>query len=90
MTLFQHRRFFRTLALSLLPAVTAPTYRFALAGLRILVVGKLSVTGNAMTRSYELRGGLQGNATMRLRLAQAFTLIRTRTGCLGCTVGFYF
>jgi hypothetical protein len=90
MTLFQHRRFFRTLALSLATAVTAPSGRYALRGLRLSVVGKLSVTGNAMTRTYAMRVGHQSNASVGLRLTQAFTIVRTRTGCLGVTLGFYF
>ena len=90
MTLFQHRRFFRTLALSLATAVTAPNGRYALQGLRLSVVGKLSVTGNAMTRTYATRVGRQSNASVGLRLTQAFTIVRTRTGCLGVTLGFYF
>jgi hypothetical protein len=90
MTLFQHRRFFRTLALTLATAVATPAHRYSLRGLRLSVIGKLSVTGNAMTRTYALRLGSQGNATLGLRLTQAFTLVRTRTGCLGVTFGFYF
>ena len=90
MTLFQHRRFFRTLALTLQTAVVAPAQRYELAGMRMSVIGKISVTGNAMSRSYAVRAGLQGNATLGLRHVQSFTIIRTRTGCLGVTLGFYF
>lgn len=90
MTLFQHRRFFRTLAVTLRAAVSAPAWRYRLAGVRLYLVGKISVTGNAMSRAYSLRAGVQGGATLALRTSQAFTLIRTRTGCLGLTLGFYF
>lgn len=90
MTLFQHRRFFRALALTLQTAVVAPAQRYSLAGVRVSVIGKISVTGNAMSRAYAVRAGLQGNATLRLRHVQSFTIIRTRTGCLGLALGFYF
>ena len=89
MTLFQHRRFFRTLALTLRVACSRPRYRYALRGFRLLVVGKISVTGNAMSRTYSAHAGMQSNSSLRLRMCQAFTLIRTRTGCLGVTIGYY-
>ena len=90
MTLHQHRRFLRTLALTLRTAVVAPTARYQLLGLRLYVAGKISVTGNAMSRVYRLSAGCQGNASLALRHTQAFTLLRTKTGCLGFTLGFYF
>jgi hypothetical protein len=90
MSLFQHRRFFRTLAVTLRTAVVSPQWRYRLAGMRLYLVGKISVTGNAMSRIFSLRAGVQGNATLALRTSQAFTIIRTRTGCLGLTLGFFF
>lgn len=89
-TLFQHQRFFRTLANTLHGATFGPTPRYSLAGVRLQVTGKISVTGNAMSRTYMLRAGAQSNSSLRLRLAQGFTLVRTRTGCLGVWLGFYF
>lgn len=83
MSLFQHQRFFRTLAVTLRSAVISPLFRYRLSGLKIQVTGKISVTGNAMSRTYFLRSGIQGNAALSLRLAQGFTIVRTRTGCLG-------
>jgi len=90
MTLRQHRRFLRTLALTLRIAVVMPAERYSLRGLRLYVAGKISVTGNAMSRIYQLKAGSQGNSSLTLRHTQAFTIIRTRTGCLGVTFGFYF
>ena len=88
--LFQHRRFFRTLGVALRTAVSAPSGRYKLAGLRLQVTGKLSVTGNAMSRTYLLRAGCPSNNSLTHRLAQGFTLVRTRTGCLGVWLEFYF
>jgi hypothetical protein len=90
MTLFQHRRFFRTLAVTLKTSVLAPVWRYRLSGLRLTLLGKISVTGNAMTRTYSVSCGTQGNSALNIRTAQAFTLVRTRTGCLGLHLGFYF
>lgn len=90
LTLFQHRRFFRTLVVSLRTAVLAPTCRFQLQGLYLQVTGKISVTGNAMSRTYLCRVGSQGNSNLTLRAATSFTLVRTKTGCLGLWLSFFF
>lgn len=89
-TLFQHQRFFRTLALTLKAAVLAPMGRYRLQGVRVQVTGKISVTGNAMSRTYLMRVGQQGNSSLCERVAQCFTIVRTRTGCLGVWLGFFF
>ncbi len=82
-TLFQHRRFFRTLAVTLRTAVASPTLRYHLRGVRLQVTGKISVTGNSMSRTYLLRSGVLASGSLGYKLAQRFTLVRTRTGCLG-------
>jgi hypothetical protein len=82
-TLFQHRRFFRTLAVTLRGAVYCPIPDYSLLGVHVQVTGKISVTGNAMSRTFFLRAGRQANASLDLRVARGFTLVRTRTGCLG-------
>jgi hypothetical protein len=86
----QHRRFLRTLLLGLRVAVEAPQQRCYLRGLRFYVAGKISVTGNARSRIYQLKLGSQATSNLQLREAHTFTIIRTHTGCLGLTLGFYF
>lgn len=90
MTLFQHRRFFRTMALTLQTAVLAPQKRYALRGFHLYLVGKISVTGNAMSRAYGAHAGVYGNSALCLRRVTSFTIVRTRTGCLGLTLTFAF
>lgn len=88
--LFQHRRFFRTLALMLAIAVQSPKLRYSIRGIHLQLTGKISVTGNAMSRTYLVRRGVQANSSLSLRTAQSFNLVRTRTGCLGLWLNFYF
>jgi hypothetical protein len=90
MTLFQHRKFFRTLALTLQTSVLSPQERYVLRGFHLYLVGKISVTGNAMSRAYTAHAGQHGNATLTLRRVTSFTIVRTRTGCLGLTLTFCF
>lgn len=89
-SMFQHRRFFRALGIFLKLAVLNPTLGYALRGLQLQVTGKISVTGNAMTRTFLLKTGAQANASTSLRINQGFTLVRTNTGCLGVWLKFFF
>jgi hypothetical protein len=89
-SLFQHRSFFRLFAVLLRSAVLYPAYRFHLRGFYLYLVGKISVTGNARSRSFCMRAGQPGGANLQLRLVEAFTLVRTNTGCLGLTLRFTF
>ena len=87
---FQHRKFFRMFAVILRVAVLHPTYRYNLVGFYLYLVGKISVTGNARSRSYCSLLGQTSAANLRHQHAEAFTLVRTNTGCLGLTVRFTF
>lgn len=88
--LLQHRRFFRTLALTLSWAVTHPYERYALRGLHFFIAGKISVTGNARSQSYQLKCGTPTTGTLSIRNARTFGIIRTVSGCLGLTISFFF
>jgi hypothetical protein len=61
-----------------------------LRGMYLYLVGKISVTGNSMSRSYLVRGGQGGSSSLELRAAEAFGLVHTRTGCLGLTLRFFY
>lgn len=90
MSLFQHQQYFRALGLALQGAVTQPEEGFYLQGMHLYVVGKISVTGNARSRSFFSFAGRTGPANLTLRTSRGFTLVRTRTGCLGLTLQFFF
>jgi hypothetical protein len=89
MSTFMHRRFFRALGIQLRLGLSAPA-PFGLRGVYMYVVGKISVSGNAMSRAYLVRAGLASNANLQVRQSRHFTIVRTHTGCLGLTVCFYF
>lgn len=88
MTLFAHRRFFRLVGLLLTSLTLGP--KPILSGINMYLVGKISVTGNAMSRAQYAKAGLGGHNNLRAQAAQGFTLIRTSTGCLGLTLTYYY
>ena len=90
LSLFQHQNYFRILGLTLRNAVTAPTQAYQLRGVHLYVVGKISVTGNARSRAFYSYAGQTGAANLTLRSTRGFTLVRTRTGCLGLTLQYFF
>ncbi len=89
-SMFAHLRFFRILGLLLKSTVLHFFNVFKLKGFNFYLVGKISVTGNAMSRSYRSFAGKRSNSSLQLRLASNFTIIRTPTGCLGFTLSFFF
>ncbi len=90
MNLFRHRQFFRIIGVALLPTLLKSSNRYSLAGFSMQVTGKLSVTGNAMSRTYLVKKGVGSLSSLNCRLAQSFSLVRTRTGCLGLWINFFF
>jgi hypothetical protein len=86
MSLFRHRRFFRIIGLFLRMAVNLTRPKFKLKGVYLYLVGKISVTGNARSRSFFATSGLYSLGNLTLRLNHAFSLVRTKTGCLGLTI----
>lgn len=88
MTLFAHRRFFRLLGV-LLTTLTAGRHS-TMAGVNMYLVGKISVTGNAMSRSQLTKNGVGGNSNLRAQVVSGFTLVHTNTGCLGLTLSYFY
>lgn len=90
MSMFAHLRFFRILGLVLKNTTTVSFGKHRLKGFSFYLVGKISVTGNAMSRAYRSFAGNRSNSNLTLRLATGFNIIRTSTGCLGFTLSFFF
>jgi len=90
MTMFAHLRFFRILGLILKLTITDMFSSFKLKGYSFYLVGKISVTGNAMSRSYRAFAGKRSNSSLALKLASQFFLVRTVTGCLGFSLSYFF
>jgi ribosomal protein S3 len=55
-------------------------------GLKIRLTGKLSVTGNARTRSIYFQIGLTNKSNLKTQVDYSFASINTDTGCLGLSV----
>lgn len=89
MRLFAHRRFLRLLATFLRPFVRLAPEEGKILGFNLVVTGKISVTGNAMSRTMRVRHGKAGTNNLRYHALSAFALIRTRTGCLGLNLTFF-
>ena len=71
-------------------AVYSPNIDYRLVGIHLYVVGKISVTGNSRSRTLYVQAGRTGAGNLRYQTARQFTLVRTRTGCLGVTIQFFF
>lgn len=85
---FSHRKFFRMLGLFLSSLFKGETP--LLTGVTLYVVGKISVTGNAMSRSQFAKYGTGGYSNLKTQVYKGFTLVRTDTGCLGLTIHYYY
>jgi ribosomal protein S3 len=88
--MFAHRRFLRLLATFLRPYVSLTPQESKILGFNLVVTGKISVTGNAMSRTMQVRHGKASINNLRHHALSAFALIRTRTGCLGFNLTFLF
>lgn len=90
MRLFAHRRFLRLLGSFLRGYVDLTSHAMTIRGFCFVTTGKISVTGNAMSRTMLVRVGKAGVNNLSYRATSAFTLIRTKTGCLGLNLTFYY
>lgn len=88
MPLHNHRKFFRLIGM-LLTSLTQG-HKPVLSGVDLYVVGKISVTGNAMSRSQSVKAGFGSAANLKTQAATSFTLVRTMTGCLGFSLTYYY
>lgn len=90
MRLFAHRKFIRLLGTLLKYFVELKPEESKILGFVFLTTGKISVTGNAMSRNMLVRYGKSGINNLSYRASKSFTLIKTKTGCLGLNMSFYF
>jgi hypothetical protein len=90
MKIFAHKRFLRLLGSFLRGYVDLRPSPTAVLGFNLVTTGKISVTGNAMSRTMLTRFGKAGVNNLSYRASSSFTLIRTKTGCLGLNLVFYY
>lgn len=90
MRLFTHKRFLRLLGSFLRTYVSLSPSPVTILGFNLVTTGKISVTGNAMSRTMLVRFGKASINNLGYRASSSFTLIRTKTGCLGLNLVFYY
>lgn len=90
MKLFAHKRFLRLLGSFLRGYVNLASSATTVLGFNLVTTGKISVTGNAMSRTMLTRFGKAGINNLSYRASSSFTLIKTKTGCLGLNLVFYY
>lgn len=90
MKLFAHKKFLRLLGSFLRGYVSLSPSPTRVLGFNLVTTGKISVTGNAMSRTMLTRFGKAGINNLSYRASSSFTLIKTKTGCLGLNLVFYF
>lgn len=86
MSAFRHKRFLSTVTFLIKAALAEIGAECGMAGCRLDVVGKISVTGNARSRSLIFKRGYTGITNSKIKAASEFYLVRTATGCLGLTL----
>jgi hypothetical protein len=90
MRLFGHRKFLRLLGSFLRSYVSLVPSPSSVLGFYLTTTGKISVTGNAMSRTMFVRFGKAGVNNLSYRASSSFALIRTKTGCLGLTLTYFY
>lgn len=90
MRLFSHKRFLRLLGSFLRSFVRLSSSPSKILGFNLVTTGKISVTGNAMSRTMLTRFGRAGINNLSYRASSSFALIKTKTGCLGLNLVFYY
>lgn len=58
--------------------------------MRLVVSGKISVNGNAKTRTYKIHCGFNSLTTKMYKLDKSMSIIRTLTGVMGIYIYVYF
>ena len=87
---WKYRAFFRYLKF-LLQNLFLPSFPFLeMKGVKLKLKGKVSVAGNARTRSIYYRVGSTGQSTFNSRVLHNLTFFYTFTGILGLQIWFYF
>ena len=87
---WKYRAFFRYLKF-LLQNLFLPSFSFlGMKGVKLKLKGKVSVAGNARTRSIYYRVGNTGQSTLNSKVLHNLTFFYTFTGILGLQIWFYF
>lgn len=90
MSLFSHSRFFYLLFIFFNMSFVYFKSEYGLAGIKIRIAGKISVTGNARKRSMVFKKGTTSSNNFQTKVSYDFYLVRTKTGCLGVSIYLYY
>ena len=90
MSLFKHRFFLRRVFFILRVLFYEISNIYGVVGIRLRIVGKISVTGNSRTRTIHFKEGIISNSNMTTRVDHNYTIIKTNTGCLGLSLWLFF
>jgi ribosomal protein S3 len=90
MSSFAHSRFLNFFIFLWRAVLTDIGSHYGVVGCRIDVVGKISVAGNARSRTMLFKHGQTGLANSNIKVATDFYLVRTHTGCLGLTIWLFY
>ena len=87
---FTHKRFLTFFLFLLKSVLLEMGDYYGVVGCRVDVVGKISVAGNARSRSIIFKQGKTSFANTQIKVANEFYLVRTNTGCLGLTIWLFY
>lgn len=86
MSLFNHRSFLRRVFFIFRVLFYEVGHWYSIAGMKMRISGKISVTGNSRTRTIHFKQGIVSNSNMTTRVDYNFLIVRTNTGCLGFSI----
>jgi hypothetical protein len=90
MSFWKYRLLFRYLKFMLRHLFRLSFPHFQFKGLKLRLKGKISVAGNARTRTLHLRVGNTSHSSMSNRIAYDLSFINTFTGVLGFKLWFFY
>jgi ribosomal protein S3 len=90
MSFWKYRLIFRYIRY-VFRALFAPQFEaLGFKGMKIVLRGKISVAGNARTRTLVLAVGNTSHAEMNNRILSSFTNVHSSTGVMGFRLSFFF
>ena len=90
MSFWKYRLLFRYIRYVFRSLLQPQFEHFGFRGLKIVIRGKISVAGNARTRTLRLIVGNTSHAEMNNRVLSSFTNIHSFTGVMGFRLSFFF
>jgi ribosomal protein S3 len=90
MSFWKYRTLFRYLKFVIKDLFEPNFKKFGLRGFKVKLKGKISVAGNARTRTLLMRVGQTSHSKFNNKVAHSFTLVNSFTGVMGFNVWIFF